>query len=105
MSSGAGGVADSYKYQAWKREGEAEQLKQKPREEDFVDVKCRCKSCGKKFSTKISAKWKSVEMQNLNPEEEESEMGLICPKCKSTEIEVLKIRRDFLTWKELSQVS
>jgi len=28
-------------------------------------------------------------MQDLN-KDEESEMGLSCPKCKSTEIEVLK---------------
>jgi len=56
------------------------------KEEDLVTVKCRCKSCGNKFTIQIRPNWE------LDSEEEKKEIELdaSCPKCQSSEIEVLE---------------
>jgi len=64
-----------------------EEMERKFREEDFVTLKCRCKTCGNTFSLRVNPQWKSG---NDTEEKQEIELDAKCPKCKSSEIEVLE---------------
>jgi Zn finger protein HypA/HybF involved in hydrogenase expression len=62
------------------------QLGQEREFEHEVTVEFRCKSCGKKFKKRLYSKWKSDEGTE---EEKELELNVQCPKCKSSEVEIL----------------
>jgi Zn finger protein HypA/HybF involved in hydrogenase expression len=49
-----------------------------------VTVKCRCRNCGKKFSVRLYLKQKPG-----NTEIQELELDAQCPKCDSSDLEIL----------------